>query len=83
MDPMGKKYYSLKAHNIKYLITYVEKGGVPEGHKDVPEVVCDELYREEQERQERQRKDKCKGGQVIGTGVLYFFCNIFNVMFSI
>ncbi|CAG8091831.1 unnamed protein product [Penicillium nalgiovense] len=34
---MGKKHYPLKSHHIKRLITHVERGGVLEGHKDVPE----------------------------------------------
>jgi len=80
VDPMGKKHYPLKAHHIKRLITHVEKGGILEGHKDVPEAVRDELYREEKERQERQGKDKRKGGQVIGTGVPYPSCIIYNVL---
>lgn len=50
VDPMGKKHYPLKAHHIKRLITHVEKGGVLEGYKYVPETVHDELYREEQQR---------------------------------
>lgn len=77
---IGKKHYPLKAHHIKHLITYIEKGRVLEGHKDIPETVHDELYREEQEKQKRQGKDKCKGDQVIGTDVPYSFCNIYNVL---
>ncbi|GIJ89512.1 hypothetical protein Asppvi_008454 [Aspergillus pseudoviridinutans] len=79
VDPMGKKHDPLRSHHIKRLITHVEKGGVVEGHKDVPEAVRDELYREEQERQERQGKDKRKGGHVVGTGPPYP-CNIINVL---
>ncbi|KAJ5346234.1 hypothetical protein N7452_004238 [Penicillium brevicompactum] len=73
VDPMGKKHYPLKSHHIKRLITYVERGGVLEGHKDVLGVVYDELYREEQDRLER---DKCKGGYVIEAGLLYPPINI-------
>jgi hypothetical protein len=76
VDPMGKKHYPLKSHHIKRLITHVEKGGFLEGHKDVPEAVRDELYREEQE---RLGKDKRKGGHIIGTGVPYPPINI-NVL---
>jgi hypothetical protein len=36
---MGKKHYPLKSHHIKRLITHVEKGGVLESQKDVPEAV--------------------------------------------
>jgi hypothetical protein len=52
MDPMGKNY-PLKSHHIKRLITHVEKGGVLEGHKDVPEAVRDELY----SKNKRDRRD--------------------------
>jgi hypothetical protein len=74
---MGKKHYPIKAHHIKRLITHVEEGGILESHKDVPEAVRDELYREEQQRLE---KDKRKGGQAIGTGASYPPINILNVL---
>jgi hypothetical protein len=32
------------------LVTYVEKGGVLETHKDIPDEIRDELYIEEQQR---------------------------------
>ncbi|CAG8255666.1 unnamed protein product [Penicillium olsonii] len=73
VDPMGKKHYPLKSHHIKRLITHVEKGGILEGHKDVPEAVRDELYREEQDRLGR---DKRKGGHITGAGSAYPPINI-------
>ncbi|KUM57422.1 hypothetical protein ACN42_g9767 [Penicillium freii] len=73
VDPMGKKHYPLKSHHIKRLISHVEKGGVLESHKDVPEAVRDELYREEQDRLERDRR---KGGHVTGAGLPYPPINI-------
>ncbi|CAG8162240.1 unnamed protein product [Penicillium nalgiovense] len=73
VDPMGKKHYPLKSHHIKRLITHVERGGVLEGHKDVPEVVRDELYREEQDRLGR---DKHKGSHITGAGSAYPPINI-------
>lgn len=73
---MGKKRYPIKSHHIKRLITHVEKGEVLEGHKDVPEAVRHQLYREEQE---RLTKGKRKGGHVDGTGVPYPPINI-NVL---
>ena len=76
VDPMGKKHYPIKSYHIKRLITHVEKGGVLECHKDVPEAVRDELYREEEE---RLGKGKRKGGHVDGTGVPYPPINI-NVL---
>ncbi|KAJ6088416.1 hypothetical protein N7486_009677 [Penicillium sp. IBT 16267x] len=66
VDPMGKKHYPIKSHHIKRLITHVEKGGVLEGHKDVPEAVRDELYREEEE---RLGKGKRKGGHSTVHGI--------------
>lgn len=77
VDPMGKKHYPLKAHHIRRLITHVEKGGVLEGHKDVPEAVREELYREEQQRMDR---DKRKGGSGLGPGGPYPPINILNVV---
>lgn len=77
MVPIGKKHYPLKAYHIKYLITYVKEGGILESHKDIPKAIHDELYREEQQRLE---KDKRKGGQAIGTGASYPPINILNVL---
>ncbi|KAJ5366188.1 hypothetical protein N7541_000129 [Penicillium brevicompactum] len=73
VNPKGRKHYPLKSHQIKRLISQVEKGGVLESHKDVPEAVHDELYREEQDRLER---DKRKGGHVTGAGLPYPPINI-------
>ena len=58
LDPVGKKHYQLKTHHLRRLVTYVEKGGVLESHKDVPEAIREELYMEEQQNLE---KDKRKG----------------------
>jgi hypothetical protein len=76
VDPMGKKHYQLKTHHLKRLATHVEKGGVLDGHKDVPETVCEELYMEEQQ---RQGKNNRKGGHVTGNGAPYPAINI-NVL---
>ncbi|KAJ5471943.1 hypothetical protein N7539_008512 [Penicillium diatomitis] len=76
VDPIGKKHYPLKSYHIKRLIAHVKKGGVLEGHKDVPEAVRDELYREEQE---RLSKGKRKGGHVDGSRAPYPPINI-NVL---
>lgn len=43
----GKKHEPIKSHHIKRLITHVEKGGLLESPKDVPEAIRDELYMEE------------------------------------
>jgi hypothetical protein len=45
---VGKKHYQLKTYHLKRLITFVEKGGVLDSHKDIPETVREELYIEEQ-----------------------------------
>ena len=65
LDPMGKKHYQLRTQHLRHLVTYAEKGGVLETHKDVPDVVREELYMEKQQRTERQ---KCKRGNVTEAG---------------
>jgi hypothetical protein len=47
VDPAGKKHCQLKNHHLKRLVTYVEKGGVLDGHKDVLETVREEIHIEE------------------------------------
>jgi len=75
LDPVGKKHYRLRTQTLKRLVTYTEKGGVLETHKDVPDEIRDELYMEEQQRQE---KDKGKTGNILG-GTSYPPINI-NVL---
>lgn len=53
---MGKKHYQLRSQHLRRLVTYAEKGGVLETHKDVPDAICEELYMEEQQRVERQKR---------------------------
>ncbi|KAM0703903.1 hypothetical protein Q7P35_008909 [Cladosporium inversicolor] len=55
-DPDGKKHYRLKAHHMKSLIRHVQEGGQLESHADVPEIVRQQLYAEQQERLQRKRK---------------------------
>lgn len=57
-------------------MTHVEKGGLLESHKDVPETIREELYMEEQQRLE---KDRRKGGPTLAQGVTYPPINI-NVL---
>lgn len=71
----GKKHYQLKTHHLKRLVTYVEKGGVLDGHRDVPEMVREDLYMEEQQSLEKNSR---KRGH-IGNGVPYPPINI-NVL---
>lgn len=75
---IGKKRYPIKSHHMQCLVTFVDKGCVLEGHKDVHEAVRDELYREDQERLSKRKR---KGGLVDGTGVPYPPINI-NVLLS-
>ena len=55
-DNVGKKHYKLKTHHLKSLIRHVEQGGPLETHNDVPDDVREQLYAEEQQDAERQRK---------------------------
>jgi hypothetical protein len=55
-DPVGKKHYRLLTHHVKRLARLVEGGHVFNTHDDMPVGIRDELYAEEQQRQERQLK---------------------------
>ncbi|CAG8032789.1 unnamed protein product [Penicillium nalgiovense] len=59
----GKKHYRLRTQTLRRLVTYAEKGGILETHKDVPDEIRDELFMEDQQREER---DKRKGGNILG-----------------
>jgi hypothetical protein len=48
LGPVGKKHYRLRTQTLKRLVTYAEKGGILETHKDVPDEIREELYMEEQ-----------------------------------
>ncbi|CAG8041524.1 unnamed protein product [Penicillium salamii] len=76
VDPRGEKHYQLKTHHLRRFVTHVEKGGLSEGHKDMPETVCEELYIEDQQRQEKNDR---KGGHFTRTGGPYPPINI-NVL---
>lgn len=76
LDPLGKKHYRLRTQTLRRLVTYAEKGGVLEAYKDVPDEIREELYIEEQQRLE---KDKRKGGNLLGGGTPYPPFNI-NVL---
>ncbi|KAJ6004704.1 hypothetical protein N7540_013073 [Penicillium herquei] len=56
LDPIGKKHYRLRTQTLKRLVTYAEKGGVLDTHKDVPDEIRDELYMEEQQRVEKTKR---------------------------
>jgi hypothetical protein len=55
-DNAGKKHYKLKTHHLKGLIRHVEEGGTLETHDDIPDDIREQLYAEEQQDVERQRK---------------------------
>ena len=55
-DPQGRKHYRLRTSHLTSLVKYVEQGGILETHDDVPGMVRDQLYAEEQQRFDRQRK---------------------------
>lgn len=74
----GEKHYRLRTQTLRQLVTYAEKGGVLETHKDVPEEIREEIYMEEQQRLE---KGKRKGGNVLEGGTPYPPINI-NALLS-
>jgi hypothetical protein len=55
-DPLGKKHYKLRTHQLKALIRHVEQGRELRSHADVPEDVRQQLYAEEQQSTERHRR---------------------------
>jgi hypothetical protein len=55
-DPIGKRHYKLKTHQLKSLIRHVEQGGQLRTHDDVPEDIRQQIYAEEQQRLERHQK---------------------------
>lgn len=59
LDPRGKKHYRLRTQTLRRLVTYAEKGGVLETHKDVPDEIRDELYMEDQQKQEKEKRKGC------------------------
>lgn len=56
LNPDNKKHYPLQAHHLRSLVSFVREGGRLESHADVPESLRQQLYMEEQERTNRQRK---------------------------
>ena len=55
-DPIGKRHYKLKTHQLKSLIRHVEQGGQLRTHDDVPEDIRQQIYAEDQQRLERHQK---------------------------
>lgn len=54
-DPVGKKHYKLRTHQLRSLVRYVEKGGVLETHDDIPDSLREQLYAEDNERITKQK----------------------------
>ncbi|GAA93055.1 hypothetical protein AKAW_11167 [Aspergillus luchuensis IFO 4308] len=74
-DPLGKKHYKLKTHHLRSLVKFVENGGELETHEDVPDDIRQQLYGEEEQRLEKQKK----GGQNAQGGTMWPPINI-NVL---
>ncbi|KAJ5728932.1 uncharacterized protein N7483_003440 [Penicillium malachiteum] len=55
-DPEGKRHHRVKTHHLKALVKYVEQGGVLETHDDVPDSVREQLYAEENQRLDKEKK---------------------------
>lgn len=55
-DTVGKKHYKLHTHHLRSLVKHVEQGSVLQDHDDVPEDIRRQLYAEEQQHVERQRR---------------------------
>ncbi|KAI3053189.1 hypothetical protein CBS147353_11511 [Aspergillus niger] len=72
---MGKQHYKLKTHHLRSLVKFVENGGELETHEDVPEDIRQQLYGEEEQRLEKQKK----GGQNAHGGTMWPPINI-NVL---
>lgn len=64
-DPDGKRHYGLKAHHMKSLIRHVEEGGRLETQADVPDMVRQQLYAEQQERAHRKQKTPTGDGSTL------------------
>lgn len=76
LDLAGKRHYRLRTQTLRRLVTYAEKGGILETHKDVPDEIREELYMGDQQRLEKERR---KGGNFLGAGTPYPPINI-NVL---
>ncbi|EER42386.1 conserved hypothetical protein [Histoplasma capsulatum H143] len=48
-------HYKLETHNLKELVRYVGNKSILEAHNDVPDVIREQLYREEQRRLEKRQ----------------------------
>jgi hypothetical protein len=53
-DPEGKKHYKLKTHHLRSLVKYMKKGNILDAHTDMPNIIREQLYAEEQQYLERK-----------------------------
>lgn len=54
-DPVGKRHYKLRTHQLRSLVRYVEKGGTLESYDDIPDSLREQLYAEDNERTIKQK----------------------------
>lgn len=55
-DSVSRKHYRLKTHHLRSMIKRVEEGHILQTHDDVPRDIREQLYAEEHQDLERQRK---------------------------
>lgn len=55
-DPNGKTHYRLNVHHMRSLIRHVQEGGRLDSHDDVPEMLREQLYAEQQEHAQKKHK---------------------------
>ncbi|KAF4766946.1 hypothetical protein HAV15_009615 [Penicillium sp. str.  len=54
-DPVEKRHYKLRTHQLRSLVKFVEGGGVLETHNDIPDSLREQLFAEDHERTTRQK----------------------------
>jgi hypothetical protein len=54
--PRGQRHHRLKTHYLKALVKYVEQGAVLKTHDDMPDSLREQLYTEEDWRNEKRNK---------------------------
>lgn len=54
-DPVGKRHYKLRTHQLRSLVRYVEKGGTLETYDDIPDSLREQLHAEDNERTIKQK----------------------------
>lgn len=54
-DPVDKRHYKLRTHQLRSLVKFVEEGGTLGSHNDIPDSLREQLYAEDNERTTRQK----------------------------